>query len=85
MGAAPSLTLYDQVVEATYDYLGPAADRFVTRQIRYHLSKQPEELQKKDLKELIAWINLAMNLLIDDELLVRRYIAGLRALTRSRR
>jgi hypothetical protein len=74
--------LYDQVVKITYEYLGPAADRFVTRQIRNHLGKSPEHLRKADLKDLIAWINLAMSLLSEDKNLVQRYIADLRALTK---
>ena len=47
-------TLYSDVVDITYDYLGPAADRFVTRQIRSHLGKAPEELKKRDLRDLIS-------------------------------
>ena len=72
--------LYDQVVKTTYDYLGPAADRFVARQIRNHLSKAPEELQPQDLRSLIDWISLAMTLLSDDQELVERYITDLKAL-----
>lgn len=74
-------TLYAAVVDITYDYLGPAADRFVTRQIRNHLGKNPEELKKQDLKDLISWIKLAMSLLTDDDKLVHKYISDLKRLT----
>ncbi|HUB93832.1 MAG TPA: hypothetical protein VMB52_04995 [Verrucomicrobiae bacterium] len=74
-------TLYSEVVRITYDYLGPAADRFVTRQIRSHLGKSPDELRKGDLKELISWIKVAVALLTDDEKLIKRYISDLRRLT----
>jgi hypothetical protein len=77
------LTLYEEVVQATYDYLGPAADRFVARQIKSHLDKDPEDLQKEDLQDLIVWINLAMNLLVDDQRLVDYYIADLRNLAKG--
>ncbi len=73
-------TLYAAVVEITYDYLGPAADRFVTRQLRNHLGKDPEELKKKDLKDLISWIEVAMSLLTDDDKLVDKYISDLKRL-----
>lgn len=73
--------LYDNVVRVTYDYLGPAADRFVARQIRNHLHKEPEELKRNDLKSLIDWIKIAMNLLSDDDHLVARYVAELRELS----
>jgi len=79
------ITLYDEVVKITYGYLGPATDRFVTRQIKHHLHKQPEELRKKDLKLLIEWISLAVNMLSDDRQLVKQYVADLEELTRERR
>lgn len=74
-------SLYERVVDITHEYLGPAADRFVTRQIRSHLHKNPEELKKRDLRSLIDWIGLAMSLLSDDEALVQRYVASLNKLT----
>jgi hypothetical protein len=71
-----AITLYAEVVDITYDYLGPAADRFVTRQIRSHLGKAPEELKKRDLRDLIA-----MSLLTDDDQLIAKYISDLKHLT----
>lgn len=73
-------SLYDEVVRITYDYLGPAADRFVVRQIRNHLQKDPAQLQRKDLQQLIDWIQLAMRIITDDSRVVDRYIADLDAL-----
>jgi hypothetical protein len=77
--------LYDRVVRVTYDYLGPAADRFVARQVRSHLHKEPEQLKKTDLTGLIDWIKIAMNLLSNDDRLVARYISELRELTLNQR
>lgn len=74
-------TLYQQVVSITYEYLGPAADRFVMRQVRNHLQKAPEALERKDLAQLIVWIQLAMNLLSEDRRLVEAYIANLTTLS----
>jgi hypothetical protein len=79
----PELSLYYEVVNATSEYLGPAADRFVSRQIRHHLQKEPEKLQRKDLKQLIVWIRLAMTMLSDDPKLVSGYIRDLEKLTLS--
>jgi hypothetical protein len=75
-------TLYEEVVKTTDELLGPAADRFITRQIHNHLHKDPEELNKRDLKQLIDWIALAMALLSNDEDLVGKYISNLRRLAR---
>lgn len=76
--------IYGQVVGITYEYLGPAADRFVARQVRNHLHKNPEDLQRKDLRQLLDWMRLAMSLLSDDTQLVELYIADLEQLTQPK-
>ncbi|HSX16298.1 MAG TPA: hypothetical protein VLF40_05895 [Candidatus Saccharimonadales bacterium] len=78
-------SLYDEVVTITYDYLGPAADRFVVRQIRNHLQKDPGELQRRDLRQLIDWIQLAMRLISNDSDAIDQYIADLEALAQSKK
>lgn len=75
-----SRNFYDQVVRVTYVYLGPAADRFVARQIFNHLNKKPEQLTKRDLPELIDWIRLAMGFLTQDKQMVDDYIERLQNL-----
>lgn len=75
-----AVNFYEQVVRVTYVYLGPAADRFVTRQISNHLNKKPEQLAKRDLPELIDWIRLAMGFLTQDKQMVDDYIKRLQAL-----
>jgi len=77
-------SLFDDVVTITYDYLGPAADRFVVRQIRNHLQKDPAQLQRRDLKQLIDWIQLAMRLISDDPLIVDQYVADLERIARRK-
>lgn len=77
-------SLYDDVVTITYDYLGPAADRFVVRQIRNHLRKDPAELQRKDLRRLMDWIQLAMRLISNDTEAIDRYMSDLEALTQNK-
>ena len=71
---------YEQIVRITYVYLGPAADRFVARQITNHLNKKPDQLTKRDLPELIDWIRLAMGFLTQDKQLINDYIKRLQAL-----
>lgn len=76
--AAPSL--YDQVVRVTHVYLGPAADRFIARQVENHLHKAPEELVVADLVGLIDWIRLVVALLTEDSEIVEEYITELKKL-----
>lgn len=81
--AAPDKTaLYDEVVRVTHVYLGPAADRFIARQVENHLHKAPEELSQSDLAGLIDWIRVVVSLLTEDNEIVEEYTAELRKLTR---
>lgn len=73
-------TLYEQVVHTTHIYLGPAADRFIARQVQNHLHKRPEQLSQSDLERLIDWIQIAMSLLTEDSGIIEDYIAALREL-----
>jgi hypothetical protein len=83
VNTAKDTTFYARVVKITYDYLGPAADRFVSRQVRNHLDKEPEELEKHELAGMIDWFSMAMAILSGDERVVHRYKADLQALAES--
>jgi hypothetical protein len=80
MDKRPKSTVYDQVVRITHSYLGPAANRFVARQVENHLHKTPDSLSSKDLLSLTDWIRVAVSLLTEDSLMIEEYIAELRKL-----
>ena len=80
MDGLKNTMLYDKVVRVTNVYLGPAADRFIARQVQNHLHKPPEELSNKDLLMLIDWIRVAVSLLTDDSELIEEYAAQLHKL-----
>jgi hypothetical protein len=73
-------SLYDQVVDVTHVYLGPAADRFIARQVQNHLHKQPQQLSATDLDGLIDWIQIAVSLLTEDSDIIEDYVAELHKL-----
>jgi siroheme synthase (precorrin-2 oxidase/ferrochelatase) len=75
--------LYKQVVAVTTDYLGPAAIRFIDRQIENHLRKEPEDLKRSDLKILADWSRLALGLLTEDTRLIDEFTERLVALGKS--
>ena len=75
-----SATLYEEVVKTTHAYLGPAADRFIARQVQNHLHKKPEQLSSQDLGRLIDWIQIAVSLLTDDSDIIEDYIEALHQL-----
>jgi hypothetical protein len=80
----PNATLYQQLVKITHVYLGPAADRFVNRQLENHLHKSPEELTPDDLLSLIDWIRVGVSLLTEDTDLIEEYIGELQILAAGR-
>ncbi len=81
----PKTTLYDRIVSTTHVYLGPAADRFIDRQIQNHLHKEPEKITASDLTQLIDWIRIAVSLLTDDTEIVEEYISQLEELASKAR
>jgi len=83
MAAQTDTSIYDQVVLITHSYLGPAANRFVARQVENHLHKKPGNLSPEDLLSLTDWIRVAVSLLTEDSDLVDEYIAELRKLAHS--
>jgi hypothetical protein len=78
--AAFNTSLYDRVVSITRVYLGPAADRFIARQVQNHLHKEPQALSTDDLKVLIDWIRVAVSLLTEDNEIVEEYTTRLQDL-----
>ena len=82
MTTATKAQLYDQVVEVTQDFLGPASEQFITRQIKSHLNKEPQELREQDLEELAKWIKVAVALLTEDGKMVEGYTSSIMALSK---
>lgn len=78
--ASPNILLYDRVVRITRVYLGPAADRFIARQIQNHLHKEPQALSSEDLGRLIDWIRVAVSLLTEDNDIIEEYTTQLQEL-----
>ncbi len=73
MGVKHGPSTYDQVVRVTHVYLGPAADRFIARQVENHLHKAPEELSQADLLSLVDWIRVVVSLLTEDNGIIEEY------------
>lgn len=76
----PGNDVYNRMVDVTHAYLGPAANRFVERQVRSHLHKEPEAVTQGDLAGLIDWMKMAISLLTDDRTVVEAYVQQLRQL-----
>lgn len=80
---AKNSDLYDYIVSVTSDYLGPAAQRFIDRQIQNHLDKEPHELTLRDLPELVDWIRVSVAFLTEDRQLIDDLTKKLRSVPRT--
>jgi hypothetical protein len=76
--------IYDYVLEVATYYLGPAAPRFIDRQILNHLQKRPDQLNLKDLPTLIDWARAALSLLTENTAEVEEFTSRLQVLTKER-
>ena len=74
--------LAQSVIVITQEYLGPASERFISRLIRFHLNKEPEQLLKKDIPKLTEWVKVSLGLLTDDKTLVDKCEQNLLALAK---
>ena len=66
--------LYQKAVKISEEYLGPAGERFIRRQITTHLHIEPEELQKEQISELAEWLHAAFAVLTRDVRYVSEYV-----------
>lgn len=81
MAAATQESVYNEVIGVTQEYLGPAAERFISRQVETHLSKKPQELTREDLTKLIDWVKIAIALLTEDSKTVDAFTARLKEIS----
>jgi hypothetical protein len=72
--------IYQQILEITDDYLGPASKRFVDRQVISHLQKPPEKLTPEDLPVFADWASAVIALLTEDKAVVAEYEHRIKAL-----
>lgn len=63
---SPPTTVYEETVRICEEYLGPAGERFIRRQISTHLGITPESLSKRNLPKLINWSVMAFAILTSD-------------------
>lgn len=61
------MSLEEDVVKIARLYLGPAAERFVNRQITGHLNKTASDLTVGDIDELAKWCYVSGRLVMPEE------------------
>lgn len=74
-------SLYKKAVTVTEEYLGPAGERFIRRQIDTHLHIEPEQLDSDNLPKLIDWSSIAFALLTNNPNDIESFTNDLKSLT----
>lgn len=80
---ANSTNLYTKVVEVSEEFLGPAGERFIRRQVQTHFDIAPESLQRRHLPELVDWIKLTFTMVTSDATVVNDFATKLLNLANS--
>lgn len=74
--------MYDEAIKVATDYLGPAAKRFVDRQIVAHLNKsKPEDLSPEDMPKFVEWVRISLSLLTEEQKTIEECVSRLKAIT----
>ena len=61
------MALYDDAVKLAKEYIGPAGQKFIDRQISSHLSIEPAQLAAGNMAELAKWCLSSGKMLIGDD------------------
>lgn len=80
MATHTSQNTHERIVRITHEYMGVTAERFIDRQIRNHLHKEPDQVTAKDIPQLIDWVQLAVSHLTNDQQVIEEYINQLKRL-----
>ena len=59
------MSLEQECIKVLTRHVGPAATSFLARQCKYHLKKEPSELQRSDMDELAKWCHIGVSLTIN--------------------
>jgi hypothetical protein len=70
----PNQDTYKKAVKISEEYLGPAGERFIRRQIITHLHIEPEDLKDSQLNELAEWLHGAFAVITKDINYVNEYV-----------
>jgi hypothetical protein len=77
-------TIYQQLLDLSSDYLGPASKRFIDRQIVNHLKKEPEKLKPQDMPTLVNWTKVALAFLTEDSQLINEFVSRMQSLDKEK-
>lgn len=75
--------LYNEAVKVSEEYLGPAGERFIRRQIQTHFNIEPENLKPQHIPELVDWVRLTFSMLTNDAQHVTSFSERLLQLAKS--
>ncbi len=58
------MEIYDDILEICKKYLSKDSQKFLDRQIRSHLNKEPRQIDARDAAELAKWSQVSGGLLV---------------------
>ena len=74
---SPKQTLYPKIVGISEEFLGPAGERFIRRQVETHLAIKPENITVQHLPQLVDWMRLMFTMITNDQKVVDDFTSQL--------
>jgi hypothetical protein len=74
-------SIYKQLSTLTNDYFESGSQQFLDDLIVHHLNIDPKQLKSKQLKTILDWLEIAANLLINDQKSSKSYMTKVRYLS----
>ena len=75
--------VYDEMIDIARDYLGPAAGRFISSQIEFHLKMEPDQINLSDIPKLESWLRVSLAMISDDESSINEFVERLMKMSKS--
>ncbi len=70
---SPTSKLYTDIIKISEEFLGPAGERFIRRQVETHFAIRPEQVQLKHLPELANWSRLMLAVITNDTKVIESF------------
>ncbi len=61
---------YEKIVNIVQDYLGPAASRFVDKQLDFHLNRKDKNIRQSEVIRVGEWMRVGLALITQDKKIV---------------
>ncbi len=63
---------FSKIVEVIRNYLGPASERFIVRQLDFHLKRKEKVIYESEVERIADWSAVALSMITQDKAMIQR-------------